>query len=464
MTSPRENLPWLSKSLLASIRKKTSLYSKAKRTNKADLWAKYKLCKRQTQRAIRSARWSFLKNKLSESLEQKKSKPLWRYIKSKRQDGNGVSPLKENGQLHSDSRRKAEILNNQFWSVFTSEDTKNIPKLPGPPNTEMPKFEITVQGVTKLLEGLNGGKASGPDELPNLILNNAANEISPFLKIIFDQSLKTGKLPDDWVEANVAPVFKKGDWHYPANYRPISLTCVCAKLLEHIICKQIMSHFSENKILTPVQHGFRSKHSQLLITTDEFIQNFGSKTQTDVVVLDFSKAFDVVPHQRLLHKLDHYGIRGTTLNWIQNFLTNRTQKVVVDGSSSESARVRSGVPQGTVLGPLLFVTQNYRQTTSVTSLIQNLGWTDLKTRRKNSRLVSIFKILNELVEIPINDRLIPADRRTRGGQNQAYKHLRANTTLGQNSFWHRTIPDWNSLPAAAIESKTMAAFKSQLVD
>ena len=122
---------------------------------------------------------------------------------------------------------------------------------------------------------------------------------------------------------------------------------------------QIMSHFSENKSLTPVQHGFRSKHScesQLLITTDEFIQNFESKTQTDVVVLDFSKAFEVVPHQRLLHKLDHYGIRGTTLNWMQNLSTNRTQKVVVDGSSSESARVRFGVPQGTVLGPLLFLT------------------------------------------------------------------------------------------------------------
>ena len=172
----------------------------------------------------------------------------------------------------------------------------------------MPKFEINVQGVTKLLEGLNCGKAPGPDELPNLILKNAANEISPFLKIIFDQSLQTGKLPDDWVEANVAPVFKKGDRHSPANYRPISLTCVCAKLLQHIICKQIMSHFLENKILAPVQHGFRSKHScesQLLITTDEFIQNFEGKTQTDVVVLDFSKAFDVVPHQRLLHKHDH---------------------------------------------------------------------------------------------------------------------------------------------------------------
>ena len=133
-----------------------------------------------------------MKNKLSESLEQKNSKPIWRYIKSKRKKGDGVSLLKENGQLHSDSRRKADILNNQFCSVFTTEDTTNIPKLTGPSNTEMPKFEITAQGVTKLLEGLNGGKASGPDELPSLILKNAANDISPFLKIIFDQSLQTG--------------------------------------------------------------------------------------------------------------------------------------------------------------------------------------------------------------------------------------------------------------------------------
>ena len=97
----------------------------------------------------------------------------------------------------------------------------------------MPKFEITVQGVTKLLEGLNGGKAPGLDELPNL--KNAANEISPFLRIIFDQSLQTGKLPDDWVEANVAPLFKKGDRHSPTNYRPIDIPhmCLCQITLTH---------------------------------------------------------------------------------------------------------------------------------------------------------------------------------------------------------------------------------------
>ena len=107
-----------------------------------------------------------------------------------------------------------------------------------------------------------------------------------------------------------------------------------------------------------------------MITTDEFIQNFESKTQTNVVVLNFSKAFDVVPHQRLLHKLDQYGIRGPTLNWIQNFLTNRTQKVVVDGSSSESARVRSGVLQGTVLGPLLFLTYSNDLPSTVSSQVR----------------------------------------------------------------------------------------------
>ena len=106
----------------------------------------------------------------------------------------------------------------------------------------MLEFGITVQGVTKLLKGINGEKASGPDELPNLILTNAANEYPPFLKIMFDQTLQTGKLPDDWLEANDVPVFKQWDRHSP-NYRPLSLRCVCAKLLENIIRKQITFHF-----------------------------------------------------------------------------------------------------------------------------------------------------------------------------------------------------------------------------
>ena len=118
----------------------------------------------------------------------------------------------------------------------------------------------------------------------------------------------------------------------------------------------MMTHFTKNEILTPVQHSFRAEHScesQLLLTTEDLVQNYEDKIQTDSIVLHFSKAFDVVPHQCSLHKLDHYGIRGPTLLWIQNFLTTRTQKV--DGSFSDTAHVSSGVPQGTVLGPILFL-------------------------------------------------------------------------------------------------------------
>ena len=112
---------------------------------------------------------------------------------------------------------------------------------------------------------------------------------SPFLKDIFKLSIQTGKLPDEWVEANVAPVFKKGDWHTASNYRPISLTCVCAKLLKHIICKSIITHFINNEILTPVQHGFHAEHScksQSLLTTKDLVQNYEDKIQTDLIVLD----------------------------------------------------------------------------------------------------------------------------------------------------------------------------------
>ena len=258
LTCKRRNLPLLDKSLRKVIRKKARLYNRAKTLKRPDLWEKYKLQKRDTQRNLRRARWSFINDKFLTSLEIQNSKPFWRYIKSQRQDRCGVSPLLHDSQLHSDSGRKAEILNQQFCSVFTDEDTTNISKLEGPPITDMDKIEITESGITKLLSELNADKAAGPDELPNLLLKNAAKEISPFLKDIFEHSIQTGKSPDEWVEANVAPVLKKRDRHTASNCRPISLTCVCAKLLEDIICKSIMTSFTKNEMLTPVQHGFRA--------------------------------------------------------------------------------------------------------------------------------------------------------------------------------------------------------------
>ena len=208
------------------------------------------------------------------------------------------------------------------------------------------------------MQSINPKKASGPDGVPSYLLKVLSQELAPIVSHIFQQSLNTGEVPDDWLTANITAIFKKGDKGIPVNYRPVSLTSVTCKLFEHILFRHIMSHLEQFNVLSTFQHGFRSQHScesQLIITIEDLARNIDNKIQTDVLILDFQKAFDTVPHQRLLQKLDFYGIRGPILRWIQTWLTSRTQKVVVDGECSCSAPVRSGVPQGTVLGPLMFL-------------------------------------------------------------------------------------------------------------
>ena len=215
-----------------------------------------------------------------------------------------------------------------------------------------------MKGVEKLLAGLNPSKAPGPDQIPARILKTLSRTLAPSLTEIFRQSVSTGELPSDWTMAWITPVFKKGSRSDPSNYRPVSLTCIVCKLLEHVICTHLRAHLDRYDILTPLNHGFRARHScetQLLLTTHDLLKLRETNKQTDVAVLDFSKAFDTVPHKRLLGKLERYGIKGNIQKWIAGFLTGRRQCVVVDGTRSDEAEVLSGVPQGTVLGPLLFL-------------------------------------------------------------------------------------------------------------
>ena len=213
----------------------------------------------------------------------------------------------------------------------------------------MGDFGISVAGILKLLRNLKPGKAAGPDKLKPILLKELNEKIAPIIQVIFERSIQTGKLPAELCRAQVTPIFKKGDKSSAANYRPTSLTCILCKMLEHIMASHMVKHLDKHDLLSDLQHGFRAKRScetQLTMLFEYLARNTSAGKQTDLILLDFSKAFDKVNHSKLLWKLHQYGIRSKALSWIRAFLGNRSQTVVLEGEESESVPVTSGVPQG----------------------------------------------------------------------------------------------------------------------
>ena len=185
--------------------------------------------------------------------------------------------MKSRGKLVSDSKGKAEILIQQFKSIFTIDKSTAIPQTTKHIDEPIPKLTIRENGVEKLPQDINPSKASGPDGIPNYILKECASQIAPSLTVIFQKSIDTGTLPEDWLSASISCVYKKRDTHAAENYRPVSLTSVPCKLLEHIICKHIMKHLERHRILTSLYHGFRSGYScetQLLVTLHDSMKAY----------------------------------------------------------------------------------------------------------------------------------------------------------------------------------------------
>lgn len=247
------------------------------------------------------------------------------------------------------SKHYTPITNDSNYSTSFNFNT-NIPTL-----TDIDFDASTISEILRKLPNKNG---TSPDGISYRYLKNCWFIISPYLSEIFRASMDSGSIPEIWKSSIVVPIFKKGERNNPENYRPISLTCAICRVIERIIVTKIYEFLTRNKLISENQFGFlrnRSTTLQLIKTINDFSDAMENKKNIDCIYLDFQKAFDSVPHDLLLFKLRLIGIGGKLIQWISNFITNRKFTVKINESYSDDYHVTSGVPQGSVLGPVLFL-------------------------------------------------------------------------------------------------------------
>ena len=408
---------WMRGNTLKQIKKKHHLLIKYLNTKRKEDNKIYKETRNDVTHKLRRDRQEYEK-KLSEEVKQNVN-AFWKYANSMRKTRTTIPDLKrKDGSLTKTDKEKAETLNQQFTSVFTKEDVDNIPEMEDKQLIDsLDSIMVTEDMVKQKLKELRVDKSPGPDKVHPYILKNLADTISKPLTLIYNKSLQEETLPDIWKVGNITALFKKGNKMLPQNYRPISLTAIVCKVLESIITTYIIKHLEQNNLYDIHQHGFthgKSTVTNLLQALNIWSEALSHGIPVDVIYLDFEKAFDKVPHQRLIKQLDRYGIRGQLLHWIQDFLTNRTQRVRINDELSNSTRVLSGVPQGSVLGPVLFLIY----VSDISSIVQNFA----------SLFADDTKLFSYILEVQDN---LPSDTET----NYMHSALSIQEDINMLTYW-----------------------------
>ena len=335
------------------IRKK---YLKTK--DKSDL-EQYSVLRKKVKVNIKNGKKNYLKEMYAD-LRNNNTKPFWKYVRNLRTTNTTNILIKNDKQLLKNDEQ-AQTFNDYFASVYRNMNSVDIHQTIQSDqivinHETLSNCQVTRQEVCMSLLTIKTDKAKGPDNIPPIFFKHCAWELSHPLTILFNQSLRQGIFPKALKLANISPIFKKREKTNVENYRPISLLSYPAKLFESLVHKQIYKHV--NKYISPTQHGFcegKSTNTNLCSFCDYVTQTIEEGCRVDVIYTDFSKAFDSVTHEFLVHKLSSLGIHGNLLSWCKSYLHGRTQQVIYNGGYSKHANVTSGVPQGSSLGPLFFI-------------------------------------------------------------------------------------------------------------